>query len=245
MIKPARGHRRFGIVLHGNKIWISELLSIVLVSLFLIMFLALGFSIVKSAVVIHRNIKKSASLRAEKNKTIQLLEKLRSQERIARALKNVVGPAIATPVYFQLVDLVQTNSKTYGYDPLLVLAVIQVESVFQPDARGRFKNNRLSGALGLMQVKPETAREIAGNLGVVISRDEDLFKPEINLVIGVAYLTKLIASFRSFKLGLLAYNQGPGVIKERLQEKAPLSIAYYERVLKKYYALKNSVDRRF
>jgi soluble lytic murein transglycosylase-like protein len=245
MNNPARGLRRFGIVLHGNKIWISELVSGLFVSLVLVSFFFASFFILKSETMIHRNSRKSVALRAEKNKLTQVLTKLRSQERIARALKGVVGTTISPAVYYQLVDLVYANSLTYGYDPLLVLAVIQVESFFEPTALGRFKNKRLSGALGLMQVKPETAREIADNLGIPISADGDLFKPEINLVIGVAYLTKLIGSFKSFKLGLLAYNQGPGVIKERLQENQPLSIAYYDRVLKKYYALRKSVEPGF
>ena len=127
---------------------------------------------------------------------------------------------------------------------MLILAVIQVESVFKPEALGRYKNLKLSGALGLMQLMPETAREIAANLGISIKSDADIFRPDVNLAVGVAYLTKLISSFKSFKLGLLAYNQGPGVIKEQLQGNHPLSIDYYNRVLKKYYALKNAVDKR-
>jgi hypothetical protein len=242
MSKPFQGLRRIGIILHGNKIWVSELVSVVFISIILFSLFSLSIAILKNETVIHHNIKKCVELRDEKATLSQLLVQLADQEKIARALRNVVGTTIASPVYCQLVDLVYTNSKTYGYDPLLVLAVIQVESFFEPAALGRFKNKRLSGALGLMQVKPETAREIADNLGIPISGDTDLFKPEINLVIGVAYLTKLIGSFKSFKLGLLAYNQGPGVIKERLHENQPLSIGYYERVLKKYFALKRSVD---
>ncbi len=244
MNKPAQG-MRIGIVLHGNKIWISELVAGLVVIAILISFLVVSFFILTSETAIHRNSGKIAAFRAEKNALTQELATLRSKERIARALKGVVGTTISSSVYYQLVNLVYTNSLTYGYDPLLVLAVIQVESFFEPTALGRFKNKRLSGALGLMQVKPETAREIADNLGIPLAGDEDLFKPEINLVVGVAYLTKLIGSFKSFKLGLLAYNQGPGVIKGRLQENQPLSIAYYDRVLKKYYDLKKSVDARF
>ena len=239
------GLSRIGIVFHGQKIWISELLSIAFAIVMLVMLFSLSFSILKNESAIHHNNQKSAGLRAEKANMALLLVELTEQERIAQALTSVVGTTIAAPVYHQLVDLVYSNSKTYGYDPLLVLAVMQVESVFDPEALGRFKNKRLSGALGLMQVKPETAREIAHYLGIPLSSDADLFKPEINLAIGVAYLTKLIKSFKSFKLGLLAYNQGPGVIKERLQENQPLSIAYYDRVLKKYYALKKSTEPRF
>jgi soluble lytic murein transglycosylase-like protein len=241
MNKTAQGFRRLGIILHGNKIWISELISVGVVSAILISFIFASFFIITRETAIHRNSRKCVALQAENSALTQELATLRSKEIIARALKSVVGTTIPTAVYYQLVDLVYANSLTYGYDPLLVLAVINVESFFEPTALGRFKDQRLSGALGLMQVKPETAREIAGDLGIRLAGAADLFKPEINLVIGVAYLTKLIGSFKSFKLGLLAYNQGPGVIKGHLQEKEPLSIAYYDRVLKKYFALKKSV----
>jgi soluble lytic murein transglycosylase-like protein len=239
------GLRRIGIVFHGQKIWISELLSVFFSIVMLIVLFSLSFSILKNESAIHHNNQKCAVLRAEKAKMNLLLVQLAAQERIAQALKSVVGNTIAPVAYYQLVDLVYSNSKTYGYDPLLVLAVMQVESVFKPQALGRYKDKRLSGALGLMQVKPETAREIAHDLGIPIASNTDLFKPEINLAIGVAYLTKLIGAFKSFKLGLLAYNQGPGAIKERLQENQPQSIAYYDRVLKKYYALKKSTEQRF
>jgi soluble lytic murein transglycosylase-like protein len=242
MSKTAHGLRRIGIVFHGKKIWISELVSVLFVSVMLVSLFSLTIFIFRSETIIHHNIKKSVALRAEKSKMTQMLVQLTAQERIARALKSVVGTTIAAPVYYQLVDIVYTNSNTYGYDPLLVLAVIQVESFFEPGALGRFKNKRLSGALGLMQVKPETAREVAENLGMPVPRDADLFKPEINIVIGIAYLTKCIGTFKSFKLGLLAYNQGPGVIKERLQENQPQSIDYYKQVLKRYYALRRSVE---
>ena len=232
--------RRIGIVLHGNKIWISEPLSVLFVIPVVILFFFLIFSILKNESVIHRYNKESAALRAEKTKMEQLLVELSVQERTARALKGIVGKTIAPSVYRQLVQLVSANSRTFGYDPLLVLAVIQVESFFEPAALGRYNDMRLSGALGLMQVKPKTAREMAERLGMPIPSEEDLFKPEINIVLGIAYLTQCIGVFKSFKLGLLAYNQGPGVINKLLQKNQPLSIDYYKRVLKKYYALRKT-----
>jgi soluble lytic murein transglycosylase-like protein len=237
--------RRVGIMFHGNKIWISELFSLICTYAFLFFLLSLCLYVVLNETVIYRNSRKCAALRAEKVEMTQRIAQLEAQEKITLAMKSVVGGALSEKVFYQLVDLVYNNSKTYGYDPLLVLAVIQVESLFEPTALGRYKNMRLSGALGLMQVKPETAREVAENLGMPIPRDADLFNPDINIVVGIAYLTKCIGTFKSFKLGLLAYNQGPGVIKERLQENQPLSIAYYDRVLKKYYALRKTIEPLF
>jgi soluble lytic murein transglycosylase-like protein len=237
--------RRTGIVLHGNKLWISEPISLLFVLPVVMLIFFLIFSILRNEFVIHFNNKKCAALRAERAELSRLLGELSSKERIAVALRGVVGGAVAQPVFHQLIELVHANSKTFGYDPLLVLAVIQVESLFEPTALGRFRNMRLSGALGLMQVKPETAREMAAKLGMPIPEDKDLFKPDVNIALGIAYLTQCIGRFKSFKLGLLAYNQGPGVIRERLQENQPQSIDYYKRVLKKYYALRKAAEPRF
>lgn len=233
---------RIGVLFHGNKIWISEYISLISVGMVLFLLFSMSFLILINEWLILGNNKKIATLSAEKIAMNGLLVQLGAEGKIGAALKNVLGNSVSSSTYYQLVDLVYNNSKTYGYDPFLVLAVMQVESVFKPFALGRYKNFELSGALGLMQLKPETAREIAHHLGIAITSDKDLFRPEINMVIGVAYLTKLISSFKSFKLGLLAYNQGPGVIREYLTGKQRLSMDYYRRVLRSYYNLKKSAE---
>ena len=236
------GAARFGILLHGSKIWLSELFSIACAAAILIGLFTLSFLILANESIISRQDARIMALKAKQWTINAKIERLTALGRIGSAIDKAVGKRIQESLYYEIIGLVYDNSTTFGYDPLLVLAVIQVESVFQPKARGRFKNLQLSGALGLMQVKPETGREIAAYLGIDMQSDNDLFKPEINLAVGVGYLTKLISSFKSFKLGLLAYNQGPGVIREQLHANQPLSIEYYNRVLTQYYALKQSVD---
>jgi soluble lytic murein transglycosylase-like protein len=235
---------RLGILFHGNKIWFSEYVSIIGVGIILFFLFAFSFIIFFNESRIFINDNAIAMLKVDRTAMNDLLTQLSVKEKIGTALKSVLGMSISSSTYYQLVDIVYNNSKNYGYDPYLVLAVMQVESYFRPLALGRYKNFELSGALGLMQLKPETAREIARQLGIVLASDEDLFRPEINMVIGVAYLTKLISSFKSFKLGLLAYNQGPGVIKQYLMGNQPLSLDYYTRVLKSYYILKKSSEFR-
>ena len=89
------------------------------------------------------------------------------------------------------------------------MAIIKTESGFLPSAR----SNR--GAVGLMQLLPSTAREIAPELGLQIQSDDDLKDPDINLHLGVYYLTKLQQLFPEDDVAVLAaYNAGPGVTSQ-------------------------------
>ena len=94
--------------------------------------------------------------------------------------------------------LIDRHARERGLDPVLVQAVIQAESAY--DARAVSKK----GAIGLMQLMPETARE----LGV------DPWDPEQNVRGGTLYLRRLIDSFGGdLQLALAGYNAGPGAVK--------------------------------
>ncbi|MBD3345793.1 MAG: transglycosylase SLT domain-containing protein [Chitinivibrionales bacterium] len=234
-------HRNFklGIVAHGNKLWIAEPLSMLFVFVFVIILTLLTGVIIRNGNRIHRHQQQISLLKIENLTLDYLKEELAEKERIYTPLYRFTKGRLSPRIYAQLVDLVYVNSKSFGYDPLLVLAVINVESVFDPRALGRYRSGRLSGAFGLMQLKLATAREVAEDLGMGALEKKDLFKPEINIVLGIAYLTRVIAHFKSLKLGILAYNQGPGTIEETLAGKKPLSIRYFNKVLKSYYKLQN------
>jgi len=239
-----RRHRilRAGIVAHGSNLWISELLSIAVVAVLLGTLGGTGAVILRNRAVIRNRRREIAVLRAEKISAGYLLRELREKDRIARILYSFTRGRVDQQVVATVAGHVYRSANRYGYDPLLLLAVIHVESVFEPRALGRFRSGKLSGALGLMQLKYETAREVARDLGMELRSEDDLFRPEINLVLGAAYLTRVIALFKSFKLGLLAYNQGPGTILESLTKNKPLSIRYYEKVLRSYYRLEKIAE---
>jgi soluble lytic murein transglycosylase-like protein len=237
---PGRDHLRLpgGVLLHGNRIWFSESMSIALVSLIVAFLLWATATIVINESRIARHEATLGLLRADNLLLSQQVTAAKSQAAIISVLQGMTGGHVSAATMQHLAEIVYENSATYGYDPLLVLAVIQVESFFNAQALGAYESGEYSGALGLMQLKPETAQDMATVLGMGrISRD-DLFKPHINLALGVAYLTWLIATFKSFKLGLLAYNLGPEVVRLSLANATPLSTSYYSRVLKSYYQIK-------
>ena len=105
------------------------------------------------------------------------------------------APGIEAPVpYSAFIDKVATAQ---GVSPQLVKAVIKVESDYQAHARSR------KGAMGLMQLMPETARQFAVR---------DPYEPESNIEAGIKYLKSLLDRYE-LKLALAAYNAGEGAVK--------------------------------
>ncbi|BDG08053.1 lytic transglycosylase domain-containing protein [Anaeromyxobacter paludicola] len=106
-----------------------------------------------------------------------------------------------------LAQVIVDEAKLAELDPLMVLAIIAVESGFNSDATSE------RGALGLMQLKPETFAHEAERSGL----DEDPNDPDSNIRAGVRYYRRLFRAFnRSHELALMAYNAGPARIREYL-----------------------------
>lgn len=95
--------------------------------------------------------------------------------------------------------LVDYYSQRSGLDPGLVRSVIQVESAFDP----RAVSSR--GAMGLMQLMPETAAE----LGV-----DNVWDPGENIRGGTTYLRRMLDRFGELELALAGYNAGPTVVEK-------------------------------
>ncbi|MGI5865904.1 MAG: lytic transglycosylase domain-containing protein [Myxococcales bacterium] len=92
-------------------------------------------------------------------------------------------------------------------DPLLVTAVIRVESNFDSYAVSH------KGALGLMQLMPATGTWLAERANNPVREARYLFDFERNVELGCAYLAELIARFGKVEEALLAYNVGPGAAR--------------------------------
>lgn len=108
-------------------------------------------------------------------------------------------------------ETVTRHARENGLDPLLVTAIIKVESNFNPGAVSP------RGAVGLMQLMPETARWVAAKRGEPFNAAL-LFDPEANIRFGTWYLTHLRHEFGDMLLALAAYNGGRTNVKKWLAE---------------------------
>ena len=101
-------------------------------------------------------------------------------------------------------QIVEGHARNNDLDPALLAAVIYQESKFDADARSQ------SGAIGLMQLMPTTARGIALRTGGHRFRVDDLYDPEINVRYGSWYLRHLLDKYGRVEDALAAYNGGQG-----------------------------------
>jgi soluble lytic murein transglycosylase len=102
---------------------------------------------------------------------------------------------------FPVIDLGSTGS----IERALALALTRQESGFNAAAVSS------SGALGLMQLLPSTAQEVAGKLSLPFVQDKLTRDPAYNVTLGSAYLAQMLQRFGgSYELSLAAYNAGPG-----------------------------------
>jgi soluble lytic murein transglycosylase len=98
--------------------------------------------------------------------------------------------------------IVRGHARNYRLDPALLAAVIYQESKFHSGARSS------SGAIGLMQLLPDTAKGIALHTGGSRFRVADLYDPEINVRYGSWYLRHLLEKYGDERTALAAYNAG-------------------------------------
>lgn len=103
-------------------------------------------------------------------------------------------------------------SDKYNVDPNLIAAVIDVESNFNEDAVSP------KGAIGLMQILPETGKWISQQNNMENYEDWMLYKPEINIRMGTWYIDNLRTQFNDMDLVLAAYNGGSGNVTKWLKD---------------------------
>ncbi len=121
----------------------------------------------------------------------------------------------------------------HGLPILLMLALIEQESRFDPHARGH------GNSLGLMQVLPFVGADVAQRNGLTWQSDRTLLDPVQNVRIGTAYLGELRRMFGSTDHALAAYNMGPGNLRRLLARRTFTPGPYLTRVHARAGALKS------
>lgn len=139
-------------------------------------------------------------------------------------------------------EILNRYAGEYKIDPLFAAAIIQAESKFS------LKAESAAGALGLMQILPSTAAELAGELNLPNYQKQDLYTPEINIHLGYYYLSKLKKEFNNDNIAVLAaYNAGDANAQQWLKDKGKLTIEkipfketriFVGKVLKNYRQLR-------
>ena len=112
---------------------------------------------------------------------------------------------------------VQKASKTFSVDEHIIYTIMKIESNFKEDAISS------KGAKGLMQIMDNTSLEIYSKINKVIDLSydvkKDIYKPELNILIGSGYLKQLMTKYNNnYNLVLAAYNAGMGNVDKWIKE---------------------------
>ena len=132
--------------------------------------------------------------------------------------------------------IVQAHAHNYRLDPALLAAVIYTESKFDANAQSD------AGAIGLMQLLPDTAKGIAVRTGGARFVVSDLYNPEINVRYGAWYLRHLLDKYGDERTSLAAYHAGQANVDRWRAEGVGIRFAqtryYVDKVekLKRVYA---------
>lgn len=107
-------------------------------------------------------------------------------------------------------EYVSKYSQEYNVDENLIYALIKAESNFQADAVSN-KN-----ALGLMQLMPSTAEEVANKNKIELT-GENILEPDVNINIGTKYISTLLEKYECVEVALAAYNAGIGNVDKWIE----------------------------
>ena len=128
-------------------------------------------------------------------------------------------------------------------DPISVASIVSAESTFNHKARSK------RGAIGLMQLLPETAQYISKKVGEPWRGEAMLENPTYNIRLGVAYIKYLQDHFKgNLSLALSAYNWGPANVNKAIKDRSlflPPAAKYAEKVLKTSFRWKTELRLDF
>ena len=149
---------------------------------------------------------------------------VRKKAEIFRAVLEI-NPSLSCREADQIASSVIRTSREVELPLDILLAVMLTESTFRTHAVS------YRGAVGLMQVLPSTAADVARGLDLEWS-GTDLYNPEKNITIGSHYLRQLVDRFDAMEVALAAYNMGPTRVHGYLSAERPLPRTYANQVYK-------------
>jgi soluble lytic murein transglycosylase len=170
----------------------------------------------------------------------QAIEKPRPRELVKIfSIVKANRPDLLEREAWELAEVILTESSKYKLDPILILAVIDVESKFQ------FGAISPAGARGIMQIMPatgkflvKTVRELAQEIKAEQFTPEHLDNPIVNIKLGTYYLHDLRKSFQNVNKALIAYNLGPTELRIRMDNQIEYTDEYANAVLTAYQKFK-------
>jgi len=137
----------------------------------------------------------------------------------------------------KLAKVILAEAMRHEMDPLFVLALIKTESTYYNWSKS------FVGALGLMQIRPETGEELAGELNLKWNGEETLLDPFLNVRMGVYYLSRLNKRYKNDRdVSLAAYNVGPRRLDTGLRHNRNPGQRYVKKVLNNYKDLKDRAE---
>jgi soluble lytic murein transglycosylase-like protein len=140
------------------------------------------------------------------------------------------APDLGLTLRRQLGQAIAEEARLTGYDPLLILAIIDVESDFEEEAVSD------KGARGLMQIKPSTLHFLAEKEGLRLSREEVTADPALCVRLGIRYLRSLQDRFKGdLDLALMAYNAGPTRLRTAIKEDDLERFKRYPRAVRREF----------
>jgi soluble lytic murein transglycosylase-like protein len=161
---------------------------------------------------------------------LRALPRQKLSERLAELLVDH-APDLSPIDRARVASVIQSAQEAHQLDPLLVLAIIEQESQFDPKARGH------GGSIGLMQVKPFVARDIAQRHGIPWKGPKTLLDPAANVSIGACYLGEMFEMYGDPGLAIIAYNLGPYRVQRMVANGRNTQTQYLLSVLARYQAL--------
>ncbi|MCL2178194.1 MAG: lytic transglycosylase domain-containing protein [Proteobacteria bacterium] len=158
---------------------------------------------------------------------------VREPERASQLVYQILDEKLSVEpvgVRRQLAAAITEEAQLAGYDPLLVLSLIEVESQFKLDAVSE------KDAMGLMQIRPQTLEYLARRANLKLPLEEIQADSALCVRLGVRYLRDLHERFGDFDLALMAYNAGPRRIRVAQEKKKFSAYEKYPQEIKRVFA---------